>query len=117
MNYKTTKIKNNYAIGIDVTNIERFKNKKDFFAKRILTKNEYSVYLNTDESLKAKFLAVRWALKEATYKAISNFENIFFTNIEFIKVDNKYKCVTFERVEVSVSYNNNLIYAIALFIK
>ncbi|MDE5841579.1 MAG: 4'-phosphopantetheinyl transferase superfamily protein, partial [Malacoplasma sp.] len=69
MNYKTTKIKNNYAIGIDVTSILKFQNKNEKFAKRILTKNEYLNYLKIDDYLKSKFLAVRWALKEATYKA------------------------------------------------
>ncbi|MDE5949708.1 MAG: 4'-phosphopantetheinyl transferase superfamily protein [Malacoplasma sp.] len=117
MNYKTTKIRNNYAIGIDVTNVQRFIDKKEIFAKRILTKNEYLDYLKTEDYLKPKFLAVRWALKEATYKAISKFNNIFFTNIEFIKMNRHYKCMTFKNVEVSVSYNENLVYAIALFLR
>ncbi|MDE7099903.1 MAG: 4'-phosphopantetheinyl transferase superfamily protein [Malacoplasma sp.] len=117
MNYKTTKIKNNYAVGIDVTNIQKFVNKKEIFAKRILTKNEYLDYLKTDDYLKPKFLAVRWALKEAAYKAISKFKNIFFTNIEFIRTNNYYKCITFDEIEVSVSYNENLVYAIAIFLK
>ena len=117
MNYKTLKTKNNYAIGVDVTNVKKFENKSEAFIKRFLTKNEYQKYLETKKELKPKFLAAHWVLKEATYKAVSKFHNIFFTNIEFIKFDNKYKCTTFDEAEVSVSYNQDLVYAIALFVK
>ena len=119
MNYKMEKIEDKqYGIGIDVTNINFFHNKSITFVKRILTTTEYSEFLKTDLSLQTKFLATRWALKEAAFKAVSEFHNILFTNIEFIK-NNKgfYTCTTFNNLKCSVSYNNNQVFAIALYLK
>lgn len=118
MNYKMENIENKkqFGVGIDVTNINYFLNKSDKFVKRILTKNEYDQFLKTEYDLRPRFLAVRWVLKEATFKAINEFYKVFFTNIEFVKNNNSYVCSTFENVKVSASYENNLVYAIAMYL-
>jgi len=53
-------------IGIDMTYIPRFEN-KDALAKKVLNDEELKVYLVAPE--KAKYLASRFALKEAFIKA------------------------------------------------
>lgn len=113
---KKTINKTNFSIGIDVTNIDYFINKSDRFIKRLLTKNEYNQYLKIDNNLKARFLASRWALKEATFKAVNEFHKIFFINIEFIKNENTYICTTFENVRVSISYDGNQVFATAMYL-
>ncbi|BAC43825.1 holo-acyl carrier protein synthase [Malacoplasma penetrans HF-2] len=119
MNYKMEKTINkpNFNIGIDVTKIDYFVNKSDKFIKRLLTDNEYNQYLKIDNNLKPRFLASRWALKEATFKAINEFHKIFFINIEFIKNDNNsYTCTTFKNVKVSISYDGNQVFATAIYL-
>lgn len=117
MNYKMEKIKDKeFGVGIDVTNINFFNNKTSAFVKRILTTNEYQEYLKIDINYRNKFLASRWALKEAAFKAINEFHNIFFTQIEFIKnINGSYTCLTFKNLKVSISYNEDLVYAIAIY--
>lgn len=111
------KLLSNFGVGIDVTKISYFKNKSEHFIKRILTKNEFLEYLNIDDLNKPKFLASRWALKEATYKAL-NLKDIFFINLEFLKQKNgSIICTSFNDVKVSISYCEDKVYAIAIFCK
>lgn len=106
-----------YDIGIDVTEFDRFKQLSDRFIRRFLTENEYSEFLKTDNIGKTKFLASRWALKEAVFKATSKKNPIPFTKIEFKKNNDGFvECTTFENVKVSLSYTKNYVYAIALWI-
>ncbi|MGX9340334.1 holo-ACP synthase [Mycoplasma sp. 128] len=56
-----------YKIGIDLVNINRFKEVKEHFIKRFLSDIEYVDYQKSEN--KDIFLATRWALKEAIYKA------------------------------------------------
>ncbi|TFK43597.1 4'-phosphopantetheinyl transferase [Crucibulum laeve] len=65
------------GIGIDLVHIPRisailFRNKAERFATRILSEREFSEWqnLSDEDSVRAKFLAVRWSVKEAAYKAI-----------------------------------------------
>ncbi|UWD34094.1 4'-phosphopantetheinyl transferase superfamily protein [Mesomycoplasma molare] len=92
-------------IGVDLTQISRFKNKKETFVRKILSKNEILEYENSEN--KEKFLATRWAIKEAIFKADNSF---FEFNLIDIKKENKrYK---FREFEISTSYENNLVIAI-----
>ncbi|WKX02227.1 holo-ACP synthase [Candidatus Mycoplasma mahonii] len=54
-------------LGIDLTQISRFKDVSDSFIRKILHPDEIVKY-NLSED-KPKFLAKRWAVKEALYKA------------------------------------------------
>ncbi len=56
-------------VGIDLTRISRFENKKDNFINRILTKVELEEFNKLNDDSKSTFLAVRWACKEAIFKA------------------------------------------------
>jgi holo-[acyl-carrier protein] synthase len=56
-------------VGIDLTRISRFENKKENFINRILTKVELEEFNKLKDDSKSTFLAVRWACKEAIFKA------------------------------------------------
>ena len=62
------------GIGIDIVEIERVKNSLeklgDAFAKKILHANEYKIYLN--HGIKERYLAKRFAAKEAFAKALGS---------------------------------------------
>lgn len=104
-----------FEIGIDITTIDRFKNVSDYFIKRILTNNEYLEYLESNN--KNNFLASRWSLKEAVYKSISQYINIPFYKIEFQKnLNGKVFCTNIKNVNVSVTYFENKVCAISIFL-
>ncbi|MCP4337241.1 MAG: 4'-phosphopantetheinyl transferase superfamily protein [Mycoplasma sp.] len=67
-------------IGIDITQISRFANKEERFAKKILHPSEMEEFNNSTN--KTRFIATRWAIKEALYKV----DNSYF---EFSKVNIK----------------------------
>ncbi|UVD81520.1 4'-phosphopantetheinyl transferase superfamily protein [Mycoplasma iguanae] len=73
-------------IGIDITRISRFQNKSENFAKRILSHNEFLEYKKIDD--KAYFLALRWAIKEALFKADNTL--LSFQKINISKINKKY---------------------------
>jgi holo-[acyl-carrier protein] synthase len=92
-------------IGIDITTISRFKNKNKKFLKRVLHSNELKEYLNLEE--KNKYLAIRWAIKEALFKIDKNLFD--FSKIEIIK---KNKIYTFKNYFISTSQENDLLIAV-----
>lgn len=94
-------------VGIDITSIERFKNKDENFAKKILSNDEFIMWINTE--LKDVFLATRWAIKEAIFKSDNKYSN--FSDINIQKIDKKY---SFDSFEISTSKENGYIIAIAL---
>lgn len=113
-----TKTENNsFNIGLDVISISKFNNCSQSFIKRILTDNEYLEFLKINDEAKPKFLASRWVLKESTFKATKT-NKVFFTNIEFIKSPDGYGyiCNTFPNVRTSISYNDDLVYCVAICI-
>ncbi|WP_156768873.1 4'-phosphopantetheinyl transferase superfamily protein [[Mycoplasma] mobile] len=92
-------------IGVDLTKISRFKNKSEKFAKRILSHEEFEKWeINKDHS----FLATRWAIKEAIYKADNNFFEFSKINV---KKDNYY---WFQNFYISVSHEGDLIIAFVI---
>lgn len=62
-------------IGCDIVEIQRFVERQDRWAQKVLTKNELQEY--NQRTNKLEYLAGRWAVKEAIYKAaglVSGFE-------------------------------------------
>ncbi|KAH7924923.1 4'-phosphopantetheinyl transferase [Leucogyrophana mollusca] len=65
-----------HGIGVDILHVPRlaslFARRPSRLASRILSVDELSIYntLSTNEQLRVRFLAVRWAVKEAAYKAL-----------------------------------------------
>ncbi|KAE9410420.1 4'-phosphopantetheinyl transferase [Gymnopus androsaceus JB14] len=63
------------GIGVDIAHIPRFsaltkRRGPTSLARRILSQVEFDQWTRLDPSKNAQFMAVRWALKEATYKAV-----------------------------------------------
>ncbi len=109
-----------FGIGIDILEIKRIKkifiNKKNMFAKKILSKNEIIEYKKKNN--KIYFLAKKFTAKEAVVKAlgtgISN--GIYFKNIEiyhnkkgkpkikFLKKTKYYlKKIKFKKIHISIT--------------
>ncbi|MGV2392836.1 UNVERIFIED_CONTAM: 4'-phosphopantetheinyl transferase superfamily protein [Campylobacter lari] len=97
-------------VGIDLTKISRFYNLEEKFCQSFLSENEFQEYISIkDYDLKAKFLAVHWALKEAVYKCDNTFNN--FSLIEIQKENGRY---IFKDFSLSTSDENDLLIAIAI---
>lgn len=60
-------------IGIDLTKKSRFKENQEEIAKKILHSMELKKYLEDNDKL--KFLATRWAIKEAIFKCDNQYKN------------------------------------------
>jgi len=54
-------------IGCDIVEIQRFAERQDRWAKKVLKENEMQEY--NQRTNKLEYLAGRWAVKEAIYKA------------------------------------------------
>lgn len=94
-------------VGIDITSINRFENKDEKFARKILSDYEFLVWQK--EESKELFLATRWAIKEAIFKSDNQFSN--FSDINIWKKQNRY---VFQNFEISTSRENNFVIAIAI---
>ncbi len=97
-------------IGVDITSIARFKNKiNNFnFIKRILHPNEIEEFKHAIDQ--PKFLATRWAIKEALYKCNNK---LFRFDRILLKVKNyQYK---FDGFTISTSIEGD--YCIAFVMK
>ena len=61
-----------YGIGVDIVEVERFRNiikrRDDKFAKKVLSDKEYNTYLKSNN--KETYLSKCWAVKEAFVKAM-----------------------------------------------
>ena len=109
----------NFGIGIDISNIEKFKNKpfkeNENFYKKIFTEQEISYCLkfsNYYEKFAAKF-----ALKEALIKSIN--KKIFFSEIETSYLDAKPKVQILNshknyKFLASLSHENNIAVAVVI---
>ena len=109
----------NFGIGIDISNIEKFKNKpfkeNENFYKKIFTEQEISYCLkfsNYYEKFAAKF-----ALKEALIKSIN--KKIFFSEIETSYLDAKPTVQILNsdknyRFLASLSHENNIAVAVVI---
>lgn len=79
------------GIGTDIVEIARIEKqlvKSDRLAKRVLTPNEFSVFEN--HGFPGRFLAKRFAAKEAAVKAIGNGigNGVSFQHVEIVNRDN-----------------------------
>ncbi|AOG60648.1 holo-[acyl-carrier-protein] synthase [Spiroplasma helicoides] len=101
-------------IGIDIVQVNRIKLDKDFIA-RILHKDEFEFFNNiVDESEKIRFVAGRWAVKEAIFKVID--ENISPKNIS-IGYKNKKPIIlndNLQNIIISISHEKDYAVAVAL---
>lgn len=71
-------------IGVDLTKIDRFNEVSKHFIERIYSDNEMKEYYMLLEEKQATYLASRWAVKEALFKAIkiANYKEYSIMNDE-----------------------------------
>ena len=91
-----------YGIGVDIVDISRFRNiierHGDKFAKRVLTSNEYIIYLKSND--KSTYLSKCWAVKEAFVKAMGT----GFTSV-YNKNDIAYQSFSYMQPDIKLSNN------------
>lgn len=94
-----------------MTRLDRFKNKNEDFVKRFLSENEYKEFKKiTSEDLKSKFLATRWAIKEAIFKADNSYPD--FRKVDILKEEcGRY---FFKDFKISTSDEGNILVAVAV---
>lgn len=101
-----------YGIGNDIVKIERFKKNQDKLAQRILSAQEYEIYMQKNRSI--EFLAGRFAAKEAIIKA-SN-QTLSMQQISVLYKDDK-PAVMIENEVFLLSIAHEREYATAVAIK
>lgn len=95
-------------IGIDITSIKRFENKKKIFVKKILSEKEFLRWEKSEN--KELFLAQRWSIKEAIFKANNKYHN--FADIDITReTSGKF---SFKNFEISTSKENEYIVAFVM---
>lgn len=95
-------------IGCDIVDMSRFKQRQERWARRVLTEKEQEEY--TKRTDKLEYLAGRWAVKEAIYKAsglLSGFDVLTAANGKPIVCG-------IDGVYVSISHEKTHVFAIAL---
>ncbi|AAP56755.2 Holo-[acyl-carrier-protein] synthase [Mycoplasmoides gallisepticum CA06_2006.052-5-2P] len=104
------------GVGIDVVSIDRFQAKKsDEFIKKLLTEHEQNKYKTViGESNQNIFLAIRWSLKEAIFKALKTWDE--FTQLEIRKIHGAYECSLNEKIKLhlSISHEGQRLVAMAV---
>lgn len=105
------------SIGIDIVYMPRFNN-KEALARRILSKAEHEIYEKRAD--KVKFIAGRFAAKEAFLKAVrGGFGTIAFSHISILYDDFgiPYLLYADQRYDVSISHDGDYAIAIAYVAK
>jgi holo-[acyl-carrier protein] synthase len=106
-------------IGIDIEEVKRFSKliKDKTFLKRVFSKEEIDYCLSKKQS--AQHFAVRFAAKEAVWKAVNHQKNVVITDI-YIKNENSGKPQVFIKnkkvsyIDVSLSHTGNIVVAVAV---
>ncbi|MGL5357618.1 MAG: 4'-phosphopantetheinyl transferase superfamily protein [Metamycoplasmataceae bacterium] len=96
-------------IGVDLTKISRFENIELDLILRVLSPKEVSAYKALNSDLKAKYIATRWAIKEAIFKADNK-----YSNFSKIYINKKEKVYSFKEFQISVSNEGDYIIAFVI---
>lgn len=99
-------------VGIDLTRISRFENKKENFINRILTKVELEEFLKLQDDSKSTFLAVRWACKEAIFKATQDQNYLSYSILKY-PTGEPY-VVNHPEMSISISHEGDYVTAIVI---
>ncbi|QJG66984.1 4'-phosphopantetheinyl transferase superfamily protein [Mycoplasma phocoenae] len=104
--------------GIDIALVKRFKKINRKTIERFLSPNEAEIFKKLrnekflKENTKTLFLATRWAIKEALFKADN--QNYKYSEIDIKKINDVY---TYENYSISVSHDGEYVIASAIKIK
>lgn len=103
-------------MGIDIIEVERIKKAieelGDNFLNRVYTKNEIN-YCNKSSQVKYQHFAARFAVKEAIFKAISEYtkgrEDALWKNIEVLNLESGKPYINMEKLTENIKkYVNNM---------
>lgn len=98
--------------GIDIVNINRKEFKNPKLVNKILHPNEMVIFNSLDEYNKKKFIAKIWCIKEAVFKSYNH--QYSMNKIQILYNNNKpYVVIDTIQFDISVSYENDLVIAIA----
>ncbi|MDC4163395.1 holo-ACP synthase [Mycoplasma bradburyae] len=104
------------GIGIDSVTISRFQQKKSpEFVKKLLTEHELNKYKSViGDNNQNIFLAIRWAFKEAIFKALRTWDD--FTQLEIRKINGAYECSLNDKIKLhlSISHEGERLVAVAV---
>ncbi|MDQ7982773.1 MAG: 4'-phosphopantetheinyl transferase superfamily protein [Spiroplasma sp.] len=101
------------SVGIDIIEIDRMQLLPKLIA-RYLSQDEIKEFENIkSKKLKKQFLAGKWALKEALYKALP-FEHLVFDKINIIKNQSGQPTVKIKDYQISLSLSHNQTSVIAI---
>ena len=100
--------------GIDIIEVNRIKeaieNLGDIFLKKIFTDEEIN-YCNKSKIMKYQHFAARFAVKEAVFKAISEFingrEDALWNNIEVLNLESGKPCINVEKLTKNIGKTAN----------
>lgn len=95
-------------IGVDITSVKRFENKKLNFVKKVLSPDEFQEWENVVN--KDLYLAQRWSIKEAIFKSNNDYHDFAKINIKR-GPSGKFE---FGNFEISTSKENEYIIAFVL---
>lgn len=110
----------NFAIGTDIEEIERFANKTleqdEKFLRKIFTKKELDYCFSNSQS--ASHLCARYCAKEAVVKALSQFRisDVYYSDIEILNHENGLPyciIVKYPNIKVKISLSHSKTYAVA----
>ena len=110
----------NFAIGTDIEEIERFTDKTleqdEKFLRKIFTQKELDYCFKDKQS--ASHLCVRFCAKEAVVKALSQFNisNVYYSDIEILNHENGLPyCIMakYPNIKVKISLSHSKTYATA----
>lgn len=96
-------------IGVDIEDINRFKDKSKTFLDKVYTKSEQEYCMNC--MYPHSRLAARWCAKEAVVKALSGFgiKNVSYIDVEIFHDENKCPCVRIlKHIDKNLSFNLSL---------
>ncbi|WP_339039573.1 holo-ACP synthase [Spiroplasma endosymbiont of Andrena trimmerana] len=104
------------SVGIDIIEVNRIENIEEF-AKRILSKKEIILFNQYSLQRQQEFLAGRWALKEAIFKALPQ-EKLTFKNIDisYNQYNRPITIIKNYQLLLSLSHNETNAIAIAIVI-
>ncbi|BET37667.1 holo-ACP synthase [Spiroplasma ixodetis] len=104
------------SVGIDIIEVNRIENIEEL-AKRILSKKEIILFNQYSLQRQQEFLAGRWALKEAIFKALPQ-EKLTFKNIDisYNQYNQPITIVKNYQLLLSLSHNETNAIAIAIVI-
>ena len=99
-------------VGIDLVKKDRFNNLESNFINRVYTKEELDLYSSLSGNKRIDFLASRWAVKEAIFKALGNKDYLHYAILNNEK--GKPFILNHPEIKVSISHDGDYVIAIVI---